>query len=248
MKTISFINLKGGVGKTTIAINVAYILSQIYNLRVLYIENDKQGNASLTFSAKQDNQATITDILTDINQDTEEAIQKTAYKNLDFIAADYALPGAIQEVIADKVNCQHDRYKNALTKVQERYDICIIENPPDNNLAVLNALVTTDEVIVIITPDKYSLQGIKEMQKYIDAARQYKKNLLFRGCVMNFFVKTHNSYKQKAIAKKNYPTFNTNLRYTKDHLNENKPIFEVSPRCGFAIDIKQFVKEILGIK
>lgn len=245
MKTISFINLKGGVGKTTISINVAHILSQIYGARVLYVENDKQGNASLTFNAKQENQATITDVLADINQDITEAIQKTKYKDLDFIAADYALPGAIQEVMFDKANCQYDRYAKALEKVKENYDICILENPPDNNIAVLNALVATDEVIVIITPDEWSVQGMQEMQNYIDEARRYKKNLLFRGCIMNFFVKTSHSFCQKAKVRKDYPIFDTNLRWTKDKLNKNQPILEISPTCGFALDIKRFVKEIL---
>jgi chromosome partitioning protein len=248
MKTISLINLKGGVGKTTVAVNTAHILNKLYGARVLLIDNDKQGNATSFFKAKQEDQVTISDILANLQTDITEAIQKTAYDNLDIIACDYSLETAIQMVMEDTLNPQHNRYEKALAKIKDNYDICIIDNPPDKNIAVLNSLAITDEVIIVATPDEYSLQGMKEMQEYIDHARFYKGNLLFRGCLLNQFIKTSNSFKIKAKIKNHYPVFNTNLRYTKDKLNIKVPILELSPRSGFAIDIKRFVRELIGEK
>jgi chromosome partitioning protein len=214
------INLKGGVGKTTIAVNTAHTLNKLYGARVLLIDNDKQGNATSFFKAIQEDQVTISDVLANL----------------------------IEMVMQDTVNPQHDRYQKALEKIKDNYDICIIDNPPDTNIAVLNALVATDEVIIIATPDEYSLQGMQEMQDYIDRARFYKKNLFFRGCLLNHFVKTPNSFKVKAQIKNNYPVFNSNIRYTKDKLNIKVPITKLSPNCGFSIDIKRFVKELIGQK
>jgi chromosome partitioning protein len=248
MKTLSKINLKGGVGKTTIAVNTSHILSKLYGARVLLIDNDKQANATSFFKANQEDQVTISDVLSNVKTDIREAIQKTAYKNLDIIACDYSLPTAIEMVMQDTVNPQHDRYQKALEKIKDNYDICIIDNPPDTNIAVLNALVATDEVIIVATPDEYSLQGMQEMQNYIDSARFYKKNLLFRGCLLNHFTKTPNSFKVKAQIKNNYPVFNSNIRYTKDKLNIKIPAIDLSPNCGFSIDIKRFVKELIGQK
>lgn len=248
MKTISAINLKGGVGKTTIADNTAHTLNKLYGARVLLIDNDKQANSTSFFKGKQEDQVTISDVLADIKTDIREAIQKTDYKNLDIIACDYSLPTAIEIVMQDTVNPQHDRYQKALEKIKDNYDICIIDNPPDTNIAVLNALVATDEVIIIATPDEYSLQGMQEMQEYLDRARFYNKNIFFRGCLLNQFIKTPNSFKIKAQIRNNYPVFNSNIRYTKDKLNIKVPTTELSPNCGFSIDIKKFVKELIGEK
>ena len=89
MKTISLINLKGGVGKTTIATNLAYLLSESWELRVLFIDNDKQGNASRWFGADEA-KGTLSNILMD-GAKASDVIQHSRVPNIDFIAADMGL-------------------------------------------------------------------------------------------------------------------------------------------------------------
>jgi len=250
MKTISFINAKGGVGKTTVADNTAYILGEMYGMRVLVIDIDKQGNTSQFFEVDKEDQRNLADVLVD--ESMENVIRKTKYKNIDVIPADMNLAAANMILLEDQDREQHSVLKRVLTKFADQYDFCIIDNAPDVNVSVLNGLVITDEVIIIANPDEYSLSGIKTMQEQIDLARLYNPNINFRGCLMNKFEKTHHSFLMKAKVKRNYPVFNTNIRFTKDRLNiitENKiPILEYSSRCGFSQDLKKFVKELLYIK
>ena len=89
MKTLSFINLKGGVGKTTIATNLSYLVAESWGLRVLFIDNDKQGNASRWFGADEE-KGTLTNILMD-GAKASEVIQHSRYEGIDFIAADMGL-------------------------------------------------------------------------------------------------------------------------------------------------------------
>lgn len=251
MKTISFINLKGGVGKTTIATNTAYILSQVYETRVLLIDNDKQGNASQFFGADTDENKQLADILTGEKNSPDSVISKTKYKGLDIIPSDMSLAAANMALLQDGEKEQFAMLAKFTDKIKNDYDFCIIDNAPDINISVLNALVITNEVIVVSTPDEYSLQGMKEMQEQIDLAREFNNTILFRGCLMNKFTKTLNSFTMKARIKKNYPVFNTNIRLTQDRLNvstvNKTPILEQSPRCGFSQDIKKFVRELLYI-
>ena len=158
MKTLSFINLKGGVGKTTIATNLAYLAAEAWGLHVLFIDNDKQSNASRWFDADKE-AGSLTNILMD-DAKASEVIQHSRYEGIDFIAADMGLIEANYAVIADQETRQDVILKNALTEVSGHYDLCIIDNPPDINMSVFNALTVTDDVIIVTLLEQDSIEGI----------------------------------------------------------------------------------------
>ncbi|MBO6210432.1 MAG: AAA family ATPase, partial [Schwartzia sp.] len=186
MKTISFINLKGGVGKTTIVTNAAFALANFWGARVLVIDNDKQGNASLFFGGNP-KKATLTNLLLD-GASAKACIQPTRYTpewfvkrrrdqrktvhfrdaQIDIIASDMGLMEANLAKLEDKEETQDDILKNALGEVADDYSVCLIDNPPDINISVLNALVASDSVIIVSTPDAYSVQGVYEMAGMIE--------------------------------------------------------------------------------
>lgn len=246
MKTISFINLKGGVGKTTVALTTAYIFAVIHNLRVLIVDNDKQGNLTRRFGAA-DAAKTIADILRD-EIPARAAVRETKYDNLSLIPADMGLLDANLTVLQDAEREQTGILKRAFADLQDDFDVCIIDNPPDINISVLNALAITDDVIAVTTPDRDSMDGVREMQNQIDIAREINPTLNFAGVLFNKYNGSSLDSAIKAEARKMFPVFDTSLRYTKYHVaksaDEYKTVIEVSPRCGFALDVKKFVLEL----
>ena len=115
MKTISFINLKGGVGKTTLSTWLAYLLAESWDVRVLFIDNDKQGNASRFFGADEQ-RGTLTHILMD-GASARDVLQHSQYPNIDFITADMGLVEANYAVIGDQETRQDVILKDALAEV-----------------------------------------------------------------------------------------------------------------------------------
>lgn len=266
MKTISFINLKGGVGKTTIVTNVAFALANFWGARVLVIDNDKQGNASLFFSSGGPPKATLTDLLLD-GAGVQDCIQATRYNpewfitrrrnqrqkvhfhdaRIDLIGADMGLMDANLSILADSDKRQDDILRNALAKINAMYDICLIDNPPDINISVLNALTASDEVIIISTPDAYSVQGIYEMANLIkNEVSHFNPKLCFSGILFNKCAKTQSSTSYMREIEQKYPVFPQKIRLTRDKTDEStrlrQSIYEFSPQCGFAIDLGNFLE------
>ena len=246
MKIFSIINKKGGVGKTTITVNLAYALAISCGLRILVIDNDDQGNDSQFFQFKEG--LTLADILTG-EADIHEAVQHTRYEGIDFVASSSALLDANVSIIKDEEIVQHTILRDALAKVEADYDVCLIDNPPTINASVINALVASDEIIIITTPDIYGIRGVGQMVEYIEAIKEYNPALRYRGCLLNKFSGTPHGYRCLDMLKEITPVFRTKIRYTKDKLEasaeERKAIYEYSPNCGFARDLVHFLQELM---
>lgn len=246
LKTLFFGNRKGGVGKTSISTNVAYALAESWEARVLFVDNDSQGNASSWFNA--DTSATIANLYLD-GAHAAEVIQHTRYPNIDIIASDKGLVDANLAILKDSNIKQDDILKNALDEVSDQYDICIIDNPPEMNVSVLNALIAADDVVVITNPDAYSLQGVYMMADEIENAKPFNSKLKITGVLLNKFASTINGYSYIDDLKKSFPVFPTRIRYTADRLDsttrQKKSIYESSPQCGFARDLLKFIEKLL---
>ena len=108
MQTISIISLKGGVAKTTTAVNMAYILAAVHKKKVLVIDNDKQGNASKTFDRYDtEDENTIARAMLERNFDVSEIIKKTNYEGIDIITANMDLLEANLKTVVDAVSYTH---------------------------------------------------------------------------------------------------------------------------------------------
>lgn len=251
MKTISIINLKGGVAKTITAINMAHILASVYDKRVLIIDNDKQGNASKFFDRHSYNQRSIADVLTERNFIITAAIKDTEYKNLDIISANMTLLNANLKVIMDMSRQQQSILKKAFWRVENEYDYCIIDNAPDINISVINALVASDEVIVPIKIDKFSFDGLEQLKEQFEEIKELNPSLKFKGCLVTQFANNNVNVQGKAHLNNQaeYPMFATYIRRTEkvdESTFSSQPIVEYSQRCGAAKDYLAFVKEYLG--
>jgi len=255
MKTISFINFKGGVGKTTIATNFAYAVNHATPIKILYIDNDKQGNSTKWFGGDTDH-GTITNIMMG-DATAEEVIQHTRYSNIDLIASDLGLIEANAAAIKNEEIDQSVILKNALQPVAGRYDLCIVDNPPDINVSVLNSLTITDDVVIVTFPDLDSLDGVYQMVSQIEMVKQINPMLNLRGVLINAFVADDATYDCiHEIKQHELPVFNAKIHYAtkaaRKHLNvarrDKRSIFEEFPSCLVARDIWAFTKEILGVR
>lgn len=252
MKTISIINLKGGVAKTTSSVNIAYILNAVHKKKVLLIDNDKQGNASKFFNRHSYDKASVAEVMVVRDIDTAAVIQHTDYGGLDIITANMNLSKANQKVLLDQSCIQQTRFKRALRQVAGQYDFCIIDNAPDINISTINALAASDDVLVPITIDDFSLDGLEELTEQIENAREnLNPALCFRGCFITQYDRLNEADQQGEqylqICNK-YPLFDTHIRRTakmKPSTFERKPILLYSSHCGAAQDYKKLVEEYL---
>lgn len=251
MTTISIINLKGGVAKTLTAVNMAHILATVHNKRVLLIDNDKQGNTSKMFGLHSENGKGTADILTEEDPDLDEIISATKYKFLDLIPANMGLLKANQDVMLDHTRPQGTRFKEVLQMVSGDYDYCIIDNPPDINIGVINALAASDDIIIPIKIDHFAFDGLEELKEQIGNARDnLNPGLCLRGCLVTCYQRNDvNKQGEDWLRnRRDFPLFNTHIRRTEkadESTFARTPIIEYSRKCGAARDYLAFVEEYL---
>lgn len=248
MKTIAIINMKGGCAKTTTTVNMAHILATEYERRVLLIDNDKQGNLSKACGVWSYVKPSLADILMgqqgikDVQQDTQTEKLKVIPANMHLLTANLA-------VIKDEEIEQATLLSEQLEAVQEEYDFCIIDCPPDINISVINALVAADEVIIPIKIDGYAFDGMTELEEQINNAKQLNPKLKFRGCLVTMYYNRDVCRQgEEYLQGQRYPVFQTHIRRTEkaDEVTfTNLSLMEYSPRSGAARDYKKFVKEYL---
>ena len=252
MKTISFINLKGGVGKTTISTWLAYLLAESWDLRVLFIDNDKQGNASRWLGADE-RKGTLTNILMD-GASVHDVLQKSQYHNIDCMAADMGLVEANYAVIGDQETRQDLILKNALAEIADDYAVCVIDNPPDINMSVFNALSCTDDVIIVTLLELDSIEGIRKMRDQITDVQQFNPGLSIKGVLVNQYMAYPEAIElSKDLEREGFPLFQSRVSYAtpmaKRHIlaasRARKSIFEVCPYCRVARDVLRFAEELL---
>lgn len=252
MKTISIINLKGGVAKTLTAGSMAHVLAVFHNKRVLLVDNDKQGNTSKAFGVHSYDEKSISDILTARRIDPHEAIKKTRYENIDVMPANMTLIRANLEVMMDSTRPQQTRLRATLDHVAGEYDYCIIDNAPDINISTINALVASDDVIIPIKIDEYAFDGLLELKEQIENTRDdLNPCLRLAGCLITCFQRTDADRQGEEWLKSQpqYPVFDTHIRYSEkvtESTFAKTPIVEYSRRSGAAMDYIAFVREYLG--
>lgn len=254
MRVISVINLKGGVAKTTTSTNMAYILAEKYNKKVLIIDNDKQGNISKSFQRYDPEDIYTTASIMTQKECTDKIIKKTAYKNIDIIPANMGLIDANMRVMFDQTRPQQTRFEKAFArlKLEAAYDYCIIDNAPDINISIINALVVTDDVIAPIVIDQYSFDGLSILAEQIEQIREnFNENIRLAGCLITQYQRNDVNEQGNDILnqKMPYPVFKQTIRRTDRFVQESTfahiPVVEYSVRCGCSQDYKKFVAEYL---
>ncbi|BAL82947.1 putative chromosome partitioning ATPase ParA [Selenomonas ruminantium subsp. lactilytica TAM6421] len=249
MRIISFINKKGGVGKTTIVVNLAYALKERYDARVLVVDNDEQGNVSQFFDGK--GKYSLADVLLE-RVEIEKVVEQTRYEGIDLVRADFSLADANVELREMDKSGKEWQLKNALDCLAGNYDVCLIDNPPQINASMVNSLVASDEVVVVSTTDKFSIYGVQQMLSCIKDAQQLNPHMSYRGTVVNMFAGDGDSLAAIAQLRQETEVLPVMLHKTdggirvKTATNRMETIFEYSPRCRFARDMVEFMDYLLG--
>lgn len=252
MKTISILNLKGGVGKTFTAANMAYELYR-RGYKVLLLDNDKQGNLSKAYGRYDtESIAPTTKLLSLQWNDADEIIQQTEYEGIDIITANMSLFGATWNLTKAENENKIERYKNFIewTAASEYYDYCIIDNPPDIGLNVINALAVTDEVIVPVKLDNYALEGLDIVAEQIEDVREFNPGIRLAGVLITAYQNTdgENTAVEWLEKQGKYNILGI-IRYSKkvaEHSFKQMSIYEYSPCCGAAQGYKKFVTAYTG--
>lgn len=249
MRTIAVINLKGGVAKTTSSINIAYILNQ-KGYRVLLIDNDKQGDCSRGMNRRTQEGPGIDRIMVERKPDMTSLIQKTDYENLDIITANLNLLTANMEVTMDRVRPQQTRLKNGLRQVQEEYDFCVIDNAPDINVSVINALTAADDVLIPVEVDDNTTEGMNELIDQIEEIKsELNPDLKNVRCFISKYNKYNEAHSQGAeVIREWYPTMKTMIRNSlavAKSTYARTPVTLYSKRSAAAEDYQTLVDEYL---
>ena len=195
-KTIAIANQKGGVGKTTTAINLSASLAS-NDLRVLLIDSDPQGNATTGLGVdKSVEKATVYDVLfSDLQIST--AIVKTDFEGLDMVPANRNLVAANLELV--DLPDRETRLRTKLDEVRGQYDYILIDCPPALDLLTLNALVAANSVLVPIQCEFFALEGISQLMDTVDRIKEsFSHNLQIEGILLTMFDDRTNLTKQVA--------------------------------------------------
>lgn len=183
-KVLAITNQKGGVGKTTTAINMAASLSGMQQ-NVLLVDLDPQGNASAGSGVNRDSQkATVYEVLMH-SSPVVDAIVATK-SGFDVIASNRELSGALIELVDEEH--REFRMREALQSVREQYDFILIDCPPSLDLLTVNALVAADAVIIPMQCEYFALEGLTELVNTVRKIRAaFNPDLSIEGLLRTMY-------------------------------------------------------------
>ena len=194
MRSIGFISEKGGVAKTTTALNVAAALG-LAGRRVLVVDTDPQGNAShVLLRGEKPRRPTILEVITD-DADAGQAIVPTHFEGVDVLPADSGLADATV-VLAAEVGRER-RLREALDGVGGRYDFVLVDTAPTRSLLTTNVLNYVGELIVPFTPGLFGVLGLGQLQGDVAQVRRYLENKALKiGGIVLTQVERNNVHQQ----------------------------------------------------
>ena len=243
-RIISVWNLKGGVGKTYTATNIAAELSHRYQYNVLLVDNDKQGNLSRRFNCyKPDMLNGTAQMLTH-----GTAAPEIVHTGIDILPANMSLMGATWQVTAEGTIDKVVRYMSL--REQSDYDYIIIDNPPDIAINVINALVASHYVIVPVKIDSWSLEGYDNVVELIGQAQQINPDVRLLGTVVTQYHRSCISDNSGMKWLQEHTNVLGTIRYSskavENTFSECISARDYSARSAVAIDYKKLVPHILA--
>lgn len=247
MMTFAIVNRKGGVGKTTTAVNLAYILATSCKKRVLLIDADSQGNAS---SICPDRSGGLAAALCGMGAYYENLIDKTDVDGLDMMTASDEL----DDLDLDRsmpISYYALRDFLAVLEEDDAYDVCVIDCPPYYSVSCLNAIAASDRIIIPADTTAYSKEGMAGMVQQIDKIRNSIPTLSVSGILVTGVRRSDLDEDAVALMREEapVPVFQTYIRRSDEPVRasswERKASCDWSPWCNASRDYRAWVAELM---
>ena len=247
-KVVSVANQKGGVGKTTTAVNLSTLLAK-KGKKVLLIDTDPQGNATSGLGIEKNVELSTYDLLiTDAK--AKDVIQDTPIKNLDISPSNINLAGAEVQLVS--MMSREQRMKEKLEDVKDEYDYIIIDCPPSLGLITLNAFTASDSVLIPVQCEYFALEGLGQLLNTVELVRKHlNKNLYIEGALLTMYDIRTNLANQvvrevkKFFQNKVYKTVIPRNVRVSEAPSYGMPISVYDPKSKGARSYEKFTREFL---